>query len=62
MNDSMIAMARMRGSEMIREADKDKLAARVRRAARQTTRAARAAGRPALRLVVSGARPTATGR
>jgi homoserine kinase len=62
MNDTMIAMAQMRSSEMIREAGKDKLAARVRRTARQTTRAARAAARPTLQLVVSGARPTATGR
>jgi hypothetical protein len=60
MNDSMILMARMRRGEMMREADKDKLAARVLRAARRTRRTAQAAGRPALRLVAP--EPTATGR
>jgi hypothetical protein len=62
MNDSMILMARMRRGEMIQEADKDKLAARVRRAARQTTRAVRNAGGPVIRLADAKMRPTATGR
>jgi hypothetical protein len=62
MNDSMIQMARMRRGEMIREADQDKLAARVRRAARQTTRAARTAGGPVIRLADAKMRPTAMGR
>ena len=62
MNDSMILMARMRRGEMIQEADKDKLAARVRRAARQTTRAVRTAGGPVIRLADAKMRPTATGR
>ena len=47
---------------MIREADKDKLAARVRRAARQTTRTARIAGAPVIRLADAKMRPTTTGR
>jgi hypothetical protein len=62
MNDSMIQMARMRRGEMIQEADKDKLAARIRRAARQTTRAARTTARPVLRLADAKIRPTAAGR
>jgi hypothetical protein len=62
MNDSMIQMARMRRGELIREADQDKLAARVRRAARQTTRAARAAGGSVIRLADAKMRPTAMGR
>jgi hypothetical protein len=59
MNDSMIQMARMRQGEMIRAADKAKLAARVRRAARRT---ARAAGAPVIRLADARLRPTAAGR
>jgi hypothetical protein len=44
------------------EAEQDKLAARVRRAARQTTRAARTAGGSVIRLADAKMRPTATGR
>jgi hypothetical protein len=62
MNDSMIQMARMRQDEMMHEAEQDKLAARVRRAARQTTRAARTAGGSVIRLADAKMRPTATGR
>ena len=40
----------------------NKLAARIRRAARQTTRAARIAGKPVLRLADAKIRPTVTGR
>jgi hypothetical protein len=56
----MILVARMRRDEMMRESDKDKLAARVLRAARHAARTAQAADRPALRLVAPS--PTATGR
>jgi hypothetical protein len=62
MNDSMIQMARMRQGEMMREAEQDKLAARVRRVTRRAARTAQAAARPVLRLADAKMRPTATGR
>jgi hypothetical protein len=62
MNDMMIVLARMRRSEMAREADQEKLASRLRRAARRAARAPRAAGGPAIRLAAARTRPTVTGR
>jgi hypothetical protein len=59
MNYSTILMARMRYGEMMREAEKNRPAARVSRAARQ---AKRTTGRPVIRLAVARTRPTATGR
>jgi hypothetical protein len=58
----MILLARMRRSELAGEADQDKLAIRLRRAARRAARTPRTTGRPAIRLAASGTRPTVTGR
>jgi hypothetical protein len=66
MNDYTLMMVRTRAEQMMREAKRDRLAARARRAARtrQTVPAVRAARRPAHWLASAAVRlrPTVTGR
>lgn len=64
MNDSMILLARLRRGEMIREAEHDKLAGRVRRRRPRAARITQTSGGRVTRLMTVAARmrPTVTGR
>jgi hypothetical protein len=64
MNDSMILIARLRRGEMIREANRGKLAAAAARFRHRQQRAAQASSGPVPRPAMTAARmrPTVTGR